>query len=93
MPYPKVRIKTRREFVKDSAIVAGIFTLERVQIFPTLEPAVDKDATNNLKGKFSGHLITPGDPGYDAARKVLSMNPEPINVLHWSPNAETKRTF
>src|SRR6516165_1395178 len=76
MPYSKGRINTRREFVRRSAMTAGMLAIGKFKIFATLKPAVDKDAINKLKGKFSGHLITPGDPGYDAARKVLSMNPE-----------------
>ena len=76
MPYSKGRINTRREFVRRSAMTAGMLAIGKFKIFATLKPAVDKDAINKLKGKFNGHLITSGDPGYDAARKVVSMNPE-----------------
>ena len=75
MPHTRRRIKTRREFVKQSAMAAGMLTFCKSQIFPTLNTAADKDAINKLRSRFSGHLIIPGDPRYDSARRVLSMNP------------------
>src|SRR5215472_13915511 len=72
MPHTKERIKGRREFVKQSAMTAGMLAFGKFKIFPT----VDKDAINKLKSKLSGNLILTGDPGYDKARRVFALNPD-----------------
>jgi FAD/FMN-containing dehydrogenase len=76
MPYSTGRIKTRREFVQRSAMTAGMLAFGKFKIFPTGKLAVDQDAINKLRSKFNGHLIVPGDPGYDGARRVFTLNPD-----------------
>jgi FAD/FMN-containing dehydrogenase len=76
MPHTKERIKTRREFVKQSAMTGGMLAFGKFNILPTVKLAVDKDAINKLKNRFSGNLIVPGDPGYDQARRVFTLNPD-----------------
>jgi FAD/FMN-containing dehydrogenase len=70
-------MKSRREFLKQSAIASGLVTL-----FNACGPAVkssvsslDPDAINLFRKNFSGSIIIPGDAGYDAARKVRTHNP------------------
>ena len=70
------KTKTRREFVRQSVMAAGLLTLRRGSVFLTAKLAADKEAISKLRSKFSGRLIVPGDPEYDAARKVIEMNPE-----------------
>src|SRR5690349_1893166 len=35
-------------------------------------PALDEAAVQELRGRLRGALIQPGDPGYDAARRVYN---------------------
>jgi len=68
--------KTRREFVKESAVAAGVFTLRGSPILLTAKLPVDKDAINRLRSKFGGRLVLPNDPEYDTSRRVFEMNSE-----------------
>jgi len=72
----KKRIKARREFVKQSAMTAGMFAFGKFRVFPAVKLAVDKDAINKLKRTFNGSLIVPDDPGYDEARRLFTLNPD-----------------
>jgi len=90
MPYSTGRIKTRRKFVQRSAMTAGMLAFGKFKIFPTVKLAVDKDAINKLKSKFSGSLIVPGDAGYDAARRVFTMNLNPDTDKHPAIVAQCK---
>ena len=62
--------------MQQSAMTAGMLAFCKNRILPGLKPAVDKDAINKLRSTFSGRLILPSDPEYDAARRVIEMNPE-----------------
>src|SRR5215471_3966308 len=75
MPLTRKRIETRREFIKQSAIAAGMVTLCKGPAFLTPKRGAD-DAINKLRSKFSGQLVLPGDPEYDAACRVVEINPD-----------------
>jgi len=62
--------------VKQSAMTAGMFAFGKFRVFPAVKLAVDKDAINKLKRTFNGSLIVPGDPGYDEARRLFTLNPD-----------------
>jgi hypothetical protein len=75
MPQPIRRTRTRREFVKQSAMAVGTLTFCKSPLFLASSAGIDKDAVNKLRSKVSGRLILPNDPAYDTARRVRSMNP------------------
>jgi len=71
------RVKTRWEFLKQSAMTAGMLPLfgGGNLSFAGVKSPLDPSAITKLRRSFSGHLVVPGDPDYDTAR-VPSMNPE-----------------
>lgn len=77
MPRTRRRVKTRREFLKQSAMTAGMLPLfgGGYLSFAGVKSPLDPSAITKLRRSFSGHLVVPGDPDYDTAR-VSSMNPE-----------------
>lgn len=78
MSYIRGTIKTRRDFIKQSAMAAGMLTLLNAcgQSFKSLKSPLDPDAISKFRKCFSGHVILPGDSKYETARRVLVWNPE-----------------
>lgn len=78
MSYKTGTIKTRREFIKQSAMAAGWLTLLNAcgQSFKLLKSPLDPDAISKFRKGFSGYVILPGDSAYETARRVLAWNPE-----------------
>src|SRR5882672_4173956 len=70
--------KTRREFIKQSAMATGMLTLLSAcgQSSKLLKPVPDPDIINSFKKSFSGHIILPGDTEYEMVRRVPWQNPE-----------------
>ncbi len=71
-------IKTRREFIKQSALATGMFTLisgcgPSHKLFNS---RLDSDGISRFKKSFSGHIILPSDTEYEMARRVPWLNPE-----------------
>jgi len=70
--------KTRREFIKQSTIAAGVIPWlyafgqsARFSGYP-----FDKNDLNSFKRKFSGQIILPGDDEYEAKRKARVFHPK-----------------
>jgi FAD/FMN-containing dehydrogenase len=78
MPYLKGTIKTRREFIRQSVMTAGMLTLLEACVprLKSWESSPDPDVISRFRKNFSGRTIIPGDKEYETARRVLSMNPE-----------------
>lgn len=71
-------IKTRREFIKQSALATGMFALISGcrPSHKLLNSPLDPDAISRFRKSFSGHIIVPGDTEYEMARRVRLLNPE-----------------
>jgi hypothetical protein len=71
------RIKTRREFIKQSAMTAAMFPLlfSCRQSSRSSNSSFDQDAIKKFRNKFSGQIILPGDAAYEAKRWSRVINP------------------
>lgn len=70
-------VKTRREFIKQSALATGMFTLlGACGRHKLLNSPLDSDAISKFRESFSGHIILPGDTEYEMARRARWLNPE-----------------
>src|SRR6478735_2754668 len=78
MSYISGTTKTRREFIKQSVVAAGMLTLLNAcgKSFKSLKSALDPYAISKFRKSFSGHVISPVDEAYETARRVLAWNPE-----------------
>ncbi|MDQ3535781.1 MAG: FAD-binding protein, partial [Bacteroidota bacterium] len=73
----KRRTKTRREFIKQSAMTAAVFPLllSSGQSSGSSMAFIDPDAVKKFKKRFSGQIILPGDAAYEAKRWSSVINP------------------
>jgi FAD binding domain/Berberine and berberine like len=71
------RIKTRRAFIKQSAMTAAMFPLlfSCGQSSRSSHSSFDSDAIKKFRNKFSGQIILPGDAAYEAKRWSSVINP------------------
>jgi FAD/FMN-containing dehydrogenase len=74
----KGKTQTRREFIKKSALAAGIIPIVYAKgpSFIHSRTSFDKDAINKFRKGFNGHIILPGDSEYEMKRRVGMMNPK-----------------
>lgn len=72
------RIKTRRDFIKQSAMAAGMITLLHAcgRGIGSVKSPLDPAAITKFRKDFGGHTIIPGENEYETSRRVLSMSPE-----------------
>ena len=78
MPYISATTKTRREFIKQSAMTAGMLTVLNAcgQRFKSRKFPLASDAINKFQKGFGGHLILPSDAAYETTRRARVLNPE-----------------
>lgn len=78
MPYIRETTKTRREFIKQSAMAASMLTLLNAcgQGLKTWKYSLDPSAINKFSKGFNGHIILPSNTGYEIARRASLLNPE-----------------
>ncbi len=78
MSYIRPTTKTRREFIKQSAMTAGMLTLLNAcgQRIKSRKFPLAPDAINKFQKGFGGHIILPSDAAYEAARRARIVNPE-----------------
>jgi FAD/FMN-containing dehydrogenase len=78
MPGVRGIAKSRREFIKKSAMAGGMlaFLNERSQTIRSLKSPIDPDAIRILRKSLGGVAIVPGDTEYEKARRVRDINPE-----------------
>ena len=78
MLWPAENIKTRREFIKQSAMAAGMLTLLNAcgPGVKTLKSPLDSNSLSKFRKGFSGRVILPGDAEYETARKVIFITRE-----------------
>ncbi|MEO5591961.1 MAG: FAD-binding oxidoreductase [Chitinophagaceae bacterium] len=78
MYYTRTTTKTRREFIKKSAMAAGVLTLLNAcgQRIKSWKFPFAPDAINQFQKSFYGHIILPGDAAYETARRARLLNPE-----------------
>jgi hypothetical protein len=71
------RIRTRREFIKHSAMTAAMLPLlfSCGQSSRSSSSSLDQDAVKKLRNKISGQIILPGDGAYEAKRWSRVINP------------------
>ncbi len=74
----KGKTQTRRKFIKQSALAAGIIPLLYANglSFKTSESPFDKDAINKFRRSINGRIILPSDTEYEVKRRVGMMNPK-----------------
>jgi hypothetical protein len=77
MSHTRATIKTRRVFIKQSAMAAGMLTLLNAcgHGFKSWKFPLD-DAINKFRRGFNGHIILPGNIEYETARRTGLSNPE-----------------
>src|SRR5687768_5736411 len=67
---------TRRNFIKRAVAATGTFGVvagcRRLRISDSHE--LSRDDVDRLRAKLKGHLIVPGDPSYESARRVFYWN-------------------
>ena len=71
------RIKTRREFIKQSAMAAAMYPLlfSCGQSSKSSNSIFDQDAIKKLKNRVSGQIILPSDAEYEVKRWSRIINP------------------
>jgi FAD/FMN-containing dehydrogenase len=71
------KIRTRREFMKQSAMTAAMFPFlfSCRKSSGSANSSFDGDAFKKFRNKFSGQLILPGDAAYEAKRWSGVINP------------------
>ncbi len=71
------KIKTRREFIKQSAMTAAVLPLlfSCGHILRTSHSSLDPDAIKKFRKGFSGQIILPGDAAYEGKRWSRVINP------------------
>lgn len=74
----KGKTKTRREFIKQSTMAAGIIPFLYVSGQSLISPRFpfDKNALNKFRKSFRGQIILPGDTEYEVKRRVRMVNPK-----------------
>jgi FAD binding domain/Berberine and berberine like len=71
------RIKTRREFIKQSAVTIAMlpFLFSCGQSSKSSSYVLNKDALNKLRKNFGGQIIVPNDAQYELKRQAGFLNP------------------
>jgi FAD binding domain len=71
-------MKTRREFVNQSTVLAtaSVLGIGGGPCLAAFASGIDAALIERFRNKLSGRLILPTDAGYDAARAVATRNPE-----------------
>lgn len=71
------RIKTRRDFIKQSAITTALlpFLLSCRQRTKSSSFVLDKDVINKFRKNFGGQIILPNDAQYEIKRRAGYINP------------------
>src|SRR5262245_9329770 len=69
---------TRREFVKQSAVLAGGLgcAASGNRVRGAERPEISPDALAKLREKLKGHLVLPSDSAYENVRRVFYWNPK-----------------
>jgi hypothetical protein len=77
MPYIRETTKTRREFIKQSAMAAGMLTLLNAcgKGFKSWKYPLDPNAINKFRKGFNGYIILPSNTEYEIARRASLSNP------------------
>jgi hypothetical protein len=68
--------KTRREFIKQTALATGMFTIIGGCEQKSWRSLLDPEAIKKFRKRFSGNIILPGDKEYETVRRVPWMNPK-----------------
>lgn len=70
--------QSRRQFIKGTIATAGTLGLTKSsgQFKVRDRRQIDPDALRQFRAHLKGGLILPGDPGYDAARRIYYWNPD-----------------
>jgi hypothetical protein len=78
MQHIRPTIKTRRAFIKQSAMAAGVLTLLNAcgHGFKSWKFPLDPDTINKFRKGFNGHIILPNNTEYETARRTLLLDPE-----------------
>jgi hypothetical protein len=72
------KLRTRREFMKQSAMMAAMFPLLfscRQSLGSVNSSYFDQNAFKKFRNKFSGQIILPGDAAYEEKRWSSVVNP------------------
>lgn len=74
----KPRIRTRRDFIKQSAITTAMlpFLFSCNQSSKSSSLKFNKDAINQFKNNFGGQIILPNDAQYQLKRQAGQLNPD-----------------
>lgn len=72
------RIKTRREFIKQSVITTALlpYLFSCKQSSKSSSSVLDKDAVNKFRKNFGGQIILPNDAQYELKRQAGFLNPD-----------------
>ena len=72
------RIKTRRDFIRQSAITTALFPFlfSCRQSSKSFSSVLDKDAINKFRKNFGGQIILPNDAQYELKRQAGYVNPD-----------------
>ncbi|SHF19004.1 FAD-binding oxidoreductase [Flavisolibacter ginsengisoli] len=68
--------KTRREFIKQTALATGMFAIIGGCEQKSWRSLLDPEAIKKFRKRFSGNIILPGDKEYETVRRVPWMNPK-----------------
>ena len=71
------RIKTRRDFIRQTAITTALFPFlySCSQSSKSFSSVLDKDTINKLRKNFGGQIIMPNDAQYELKRHAGYLNP------------------